>query len=324
MPVLVRAGVFGGILASVRDTDAGEEQKVGGNLQALTLQRPAMNINPSAGRGGGDITIVDGSALMPEEGPSGTIADIERPRNATISIYVVRPGDTIGGIAEMFGVTSNTIRWANTISAKGTIRVGQTLTILPVTGVKYVVKKGDTLASLAKKLHGDADEIASFNGLESGASLAVGTELIIPDGEVSVAVASVPRSTATGGANAPSGTPIQAGYYLRPISGGIRSQGIHGYNGIDLAAPVGTPIVASAAGDIIVAKGSGWNGGYGNYVVIQHANGSQTLYAHASSVIVGVGEHVQQGQVIGYVGRTGKATGAHVHFEIRNGVRNPF
>ena len=77
-------------------------------------------------------------------------------------------------------------------------------------------------------------------------------------------------------------------------------------------------------GVVIVSRTSGWNGGYGNYVVIQHGNGSQTLYSHASSVIVSVGQHVEQGQVVGYVGRTGKATGPHVHFEIRNGIRNPF
>ena len=93
---------------------------------------------------------------------------------------------------------------------------------------------------------------------------------------------------------------------------------------LDLAAPIGTPILASAAGDVIVAKEGGWNAGYGNYVVIQHDNGSETLYAHQSKVVVSQGEHVVQGQVIGYVGTTGKSTGPHVHFEIRDGIRNPF
>ena len=68
----------------------------------------------------------------------------------------------------------------------------------------------------------------------------------------------------------------------------------------------------------------GYNGGYGSYVVITHDNGSQTLYAHMSKVAATVGEEVVQGQVIGYVGETGDATGPHVHFEIRNGIRNPF
>jgi murein DD-endopeptidase MepM/ murein hydrolase activator NlpD len=115
-----------------------------------------------------------------------------------------------------------------------------------------------------------------------------------------------------------------AGYYMAPLAHYIETQGIHGYNGVDLAAPVGTPIMASAAGEVIVAKASGYNGGYGGYVVIQHSNGSQTLYAHQSRVGVSVGESVSQGEVIGYVGSTGRSTGAHLHFEIRNGVRNPF
>jgi murein DD-endopeptidase MepM/ murein hydrolase activator NlpD len=293
-----------------------------GNLQTLAFLTPAMNIDPSAGRGGGDITIVDNSALMPEEGPSGTLADIERPKNATISIYVVQEGDTLSDIAEMFDVSVNTIKWANDIPANGRIKIGQTLTILPVTGIKYTVKKGDTLASVAKKYGADAGEIANFNELDGSAALAAGVEIIIPDGEVPVAVASVAPKRSSSGVS--SASPAQAGYYLRPISGGVRSQGIHGYNGVDLAAPQGTPIIASAEGDVIVAKDGGWNGGYGSYVVISHGNGSQTLYSHASSVIVSLGQHVQQGQVIGYVGQTGKATGAHVHFEIRNGPRNPF
>jgi murein DD-endopeptidase MepM/ murein hydrolase activator NlpD len=75
---------------------------------------------------------------------------------------------------------------------------------------------------------------------------------------------------------------------------------------------------------VVVAKAGGWNGGYGSYVVIQHGNGSQTLYAHMSKVAAYDGEEVSQGQTIGYVGETGEATGPHVHFEIRNGIRNPF
>ncbi|OGG79143.1 hypothetical protein A3A39_00800 [Candidatus Kaiserbacteria bacterium RIFCSPLOWO2_01_FULL_54_13] len=321
LPASARAGILSDFFASLRG--GSEKQNASdavGNLQAMELPKPAMNVDPSAGRGGGDITIVDDSALMPEEGPSGTIADIERPKNATISIYVVRPGDTLSGIAKMFGVSANTILWANDLPRGSRLQIGQTLTILPVTGVRYTVKKGDTLSSVAKRFGGDADEIASFNGLEG--PLALGAEIIIPDGEVAIPAAA-PRVRVPSYAAAV-GTPAQVGYYLRPIAGGLKSQGIHGYNGVDIAAPSGTPILASAEGDVIIAKLSGWNGGYGAYTVIQHGNGSQTLYAHASSLIVSAGQHVQQGQVVGYVGRTGKATGSHVHFEIRNGIRNPF
>ena len=282
-----------------------------------------MNIDPTAARGGGDITIVDSSALMPEEGPSGTIADIEKPKNGTISIYVVRPGDTLNGIAKMFDVTPSTVLWANDLPKGSHLQVGQTLTILPITSIKYTIKKGDTLASVAKRYKADAAEIASYNGIDA---LLVGDEILIPNGEIPAAPSSPSKGIGAELAHnvGPAGTAEQIGYYLRPLVGGIRTQGVHGYNAVDLAAPVGTPVLSSAAGDIIVAKEGGWNGGYGSYVVIQHNNGAQTLYSHMSKVIVGVGQVVVQGQVIGYVGATGKATGPHVHFEIRDGIRNPF
>jgi murein DD-endopeptidase MepM/ murein hydrolase activator NlpD len=217
----------------------------------------------------------------------------------------------------------NTIKWANDIKGSASIRPGDELVILPVTGLKYTTKKGDTLTSLAKKFGADAEEIASFNGLDG--ALSAGLDIIIPDGEIALAPATSVGSA--GGVTSrprhvgPAGTAEQIGYYLRPVIGYPR---IHGYNGIDIGAPTGTPILAAASGSVILAREGGWNGGYGSYVVIQHANGSQTLYSHSSNVIVSAGQQVVKGQVIGYVGRTGKATGTHLHFEIRNGIKNPF
>jgi murein DD-endopeptidase MepM/ murein hydrolase activator NlpD len=86
---------------------------------------------------------------------------------------------------------------------------------------------------------------------------------------------------------------------------------------------LGAPIFAAATGDVVVARQGGYNGGYGNYVVIQHGNGTQTLYGHMQSVSVSPGDHVVQGQTIGYLGNTGRSTGPHLHFEVR-GARNPF
>jgi murein DD-endopeptidase MepM/ murein hydrolase activator NlpD len=282
-----------------------------------------MNLSPAPARGGGDVTIVDNSAVVAAEGPSGTLADIEKPKNATISLYIVREGDKLSGIAKMFEVSANTILWANDLPRDAKLKVGQQLTILPVTGLKYTVKKGDTLAIIAKKFGADATEIGSFNGTDD-ALLAAGDEILIPDGEIAAPAPSKPQTTSPARNVGPLGTLAQIGFYAAPLAGYTKTQGIHGYNGVDLAAPVGTPLSASAAGQVVVAKSSGWNGGYGNYVVISHGNGSQTLYSHMSTVSVSVGETVAQGQVIGAVGKTGKATGAHVHFEIRDGIRNPF
>jgi len=110
---------------------------------------------------------------------------------------------------------------------------------------------------------------------------------------------------------------------MRPISGGQKSQGLHGYNGVDLDTYGGAPIFAAANGKVIISKSSGWNGGYGKYVVISHGNGTQTLYAHNSQNIVYPGQNVVKGQVIGYIGSTGRSTGSHLHFEVR-GAQNPF
>jgi murein DD-endopeptidase MepM/ murein hydrolase activator NlpD len=103
----------------------------------------------------------------------------------------------------------------------------------------------------------------------------------------------------------------------------MRTQGIHGYNAVDLAAAHASPVRAAAAGEVIVSKSSGWNGGYGNYIVVRHGNGTQTLYAHLSSNVVGVGAFVAAGERIGYMGSTGRSTGTHLHFEVR-GATNPF
>jgi murein DD-endopeptidase MepM/ murein hydrolase activator NlpD len=214
------------------------------------------------------------------------------------------------------------------------LHVGESLVILPINGLPYTVKSGDTIDSIAKKFSADATEILSYNGIEG--DLAPGSDILIPDGEL----AAPPPSSKPSSPKAchkkscigpepahnvgPIGTLAQIGYYVAPLADYIETQGIHGYNAVDLAAPVGTPIFASASGEVIVAKQGGWNGGYGSYVVIQHDNGSQTLYGHMSKVVAYDGQSVVQGQVIGYVGATGKATGPHVHFEIRNGIKNPF
>jgi murein DD-endopeptidase MepM/ murein hydrolase activator NlpD len=88
------------------------------------------------------------------------------------------------------------------------------------------------------------------------------------------------------------------------------------HEGIDIAVGSGTPVVAAASGIVIV---SGWMGGYGNLVVVDHGNGLATAYGHNTSVTVSVGQSVSQGQLIAYSGNTGNSTGPHVHFEIRVG-----
>lgn len=274
--------------------------------------------------GGGDTTIVNGiggEALLPDAGAEGTLADInEQPASDQISVYVVREGDSLSQIAQMFGVSVNTVIWANDLSTNTPIKEGQTLVILPISGIRHTVRSGDTLASIAKLHHGDVKEIMQFNGLSPEAELEVGLAVIVPNGE---STSPAPSRRVVEGKGRGGGGPEYSGYYLRPVATAVKTQGIHGYNGVDLAARSGTPILASASGEVIVSKTGGWNGGYGSYIVVRHGNGTQTLYAHNSENIVSVGQSVVQGQVIGYVGSTGRSTGPHLHFEVR-GAKNPF
>jgi len=323
------AFAYAGILSFVSNLFVGEKAVASltadvSNSQTIHLLQAARNFDPNPAKGGGDITIVGGSALLPESGPRGTLADIEEnvPSFGQISIYVVRAGDSLSQIAAMFDVSVNTIIWANNMK-NSVIHEGQTLIILPITGVRHTVKNGETIDSIAKKYSADTKEIAQYNGIANGQTIAVGDEIIIPDGEMSVSAPTYSgksKATATvKGSNAPH----YEGYYTHPVSSAVKTQGLHGYNAIDLGAPVGTPVVASASGTVIVSRSTGWNGGYGIYVVIKHNNGSQTIYAHLSKHIVWAGREVVKGQVIGYVGSTGNSTGPHLHFEIR-GARNPF
>lgn len=317
VPVIANAGIFS-ILSSIFSRKAEDVQASAINSQILNVLEAPLNSSPVGGMGGGDISILGGTALVSEAGPEGTMVDIaDGVRGTAISIYEVRKGDTLSIIAKMFGVSVNTIVWANGLTYS-TIKEGQELIILPIDGIKHVVVKGDTLESIAKKYKGDADDILLYNNLSSSSKLAVGDEIIIPNGEAagSTYVGEKPRVRGLGG-------PTYDGYYAYPVPGGRKTQGLHGFNAVDIGHYFGAPIYAAAGGEVIIVRSSGWNGGYGNYIVIAHPNGTQTLYSHNSENLVSEGTRVVQGQLIALMGSTGKSTGPHLHFEVR-GAKNPF
>ena len=263
------------------------------------------------------------NALVSTRNPAGILP---RSGNDRIIVYTVQDGDTPGSIAERFDISLNTLLWANKIRNAKSIRIGDDLIILPVTGVQYEVKKGDSAESIAKKFKADAADIMSFNGLGVDEQLRAGDTIIIPDGELAP-TAPVPSG------KPPSrfaGLPEFSGYYGRPIIGGRNARatrtnphGLHGYNGADLANSCGLPVFASADGTVIIAQNQGWNGGYGRYIVITHPNGTQTLYGHLSVILVSAGQFVDRGSQIAAIGSSGNSTGCHIHFEIR-GAKNPF
>lgn len=262
-----------------------------------------------------------------------------------ITVYTVRSGDTLGGIAEKFNVSTNTIRWANELTTTSTIKPGQDLLILPVSGVEYTVKKGDTLSGIALKFSAQTQDILDYNDIKPDA-IKVGTKLVIPGAEPVAAPAPkkvVPAKT-TPQTKTPTATTVtkqvavtvakddddddakvstkSTSKFINPIPGGIITQGMHDGNAIDFGAPIGTKVVASASGKVLaVACGRG----YGTCLIINHPNGSQTLYAHLSKILVSVGDEVSQGETIALSGNTGNSTGPHLHYEERGtGARNTF
>jgi LysM repeat protein len=270
---------------------------------------------------------ISGDALVPSvtniSGLDGV--DDGEALSDQIEIYVIRKGDSIGQIAEMFGVSVNTILLSNDMKKGDKLVEGDTLLILPIDGVSHTVVKGDTLKKIAAKYKVDVLDVAGYNGMSLEDQLTVGQELIIPSDNIDAPSTSTTKKISTGGklpSSNSSSTKSIPGYFINPVPSGHKTQGLHDHNrAIDIGAPTGTPIRAAASGKVIFAK-LGWNGGFGNLVIISHPNGTQTYYAHQSRLGVSYGEQVSQGQTIGYVGSTGHSTGPHIHFEVR-GAKNP-
>lgn len=308
------------------------------NIQTMGLLASSVEMTSTLKADNGSfIEIVDGQALDPEIGSAGTLADvIEGGENAPTSVYVVQPGDSVALVAKRFGISENTLRFANGMKKTDVLHRGEILLILPINGIKYTVQKGDNLNAIANKYKlgpEDFSEFLDYNNLEASSALKIGDTLIIPGVELAEVATTVKTTTktptktttATKTATTASTTKVTRGYFIKPVPCAL-SQGKHDTYAIDMACGrSGIPIKAAAEGKVVRA-GEGWNGGYGNLVVIQHPNGMITFYAHmlAGSMKVAVGQTVSQGQVIGSIGSTGRSTGPHLHFEVRNGVNPGF
>lgn len=266
--------------------------------------------------------------------PSVLSAATENPQTATlvsekvrakIIEYKVQEGDTVSTIAEKFGVSEETVLWQNGLTSKNSIKVGQTLGVLPVTGISHKVTKGDTVYSIAKKFDSSSQALVDFpyNTFTNDETfeLAVGQVIIVPDGVKPTAAGSTPRARYT---VPDAGTVVASGSFVWPASGTISQNYVWYHSGIDIASRTSPAILAADSGVVEYAGCLGW--GYGCHVIINHGNGYKTLYAHLSSYGVGVGQGVSRGVVIGRMGSTGRSTGTHLHFEvIRSGVRiSPF
>lgn len=238
----------------------------------------------------------------------------KRPRLGIIT-YTVQLGDTVQGIAAQFDLQPTTIMWANPAveDAPDLLRIGQELIILPVDGVYHTVKEGETLDSIAKKYKVTVEAITScpYNNLQPpDYAIEPGMKLIIPGGEKPW----VPKVVTSYTGPVPEGA-RGTGLFQWPVLGYITQGYWYGHRAIDIGVPVGTAVYAADGGFVSFA---GWTDvGYGYLVVIDHANGFATYYAHLSKIYVTAGQKVERGQVIAASGNTGWSTGPHIHFEIR-------
>ncbi len=223
--------------------------------------------------------------------------------------YTVQPGDTISSVAQNFNISSDTLLWSNNLASGASLKEGQNLVILPVSGILYIVKSGDTVGQIAKIYKSKSEDIISFNNLANEGDLFIGDILVIPGGVMPKRpVPSIVQN------------PVPDSFFIYPAEGLI-TQGLHYYNAIDLANQCGTPVYAAASGTVQRTR-YGWNYGGGNQVTILHSGGIVSYYGHLQTIFVKSGDSVTVGDRIGLMGQTGLATGCHVHFEVI-GAKNP-
>ncbi len=267
------------------------------------------------------IAISEESASL-EKPQIPSLQAIAPPTRDKIIEYVVQQGDTVSTIADRFGITQNTILWENNLSGTSYIRPGQTLRILPTSGISYKIVKNDNLAKISSRYKIDADKIIEFNRLADESDIQVGQQIIIPEAKPYYPpVAAKPKisnitkifTPAQTHVDVPAGDKMAWPTTARRISQYFNWRHI----GLDIDGEFGDPIWA--ADDGVVIKSVCMKTGYGCHVIIDHGNGKTTLYAHFQKLYVKEGQSVVRGDVLGEQGSTGYSTGAHLHFEVRFG-----
>jgi len=290
------------------------------DLQAFRpVGEPPSGENPGSTFFPRRITLSSETGYLTKEALPFTIIP-QRPRREVI-IYVVQPGDTVTGIAEKFGLRPETIQWSNSqlYPYPDLLYIGEELFILPLDGVYHKIEAGDTLASITEEYKVDPSVIleSEYNDIADPETLVVGQMLVVPGGSkpyvAQVVYAGPP----------PAGATLGSGNFMWAVSGVITQGYWGGHQAVDIGAPCGTSIYASDSGYVTAL---GWMAGYGNYILLSHGNGWETLYAHLSQILVRPETSVERGALIGRVGTTGRSTGCHLHFEIRQygNKRNPF
>jgi murein DD-endopeptidase MepM/ murein hydrolase activator NlpD len=223
----------------------------------------------------------------------------------TITAYDAKPGDTAVTVAARAGITVDTLVQINQLPS-ASLTPGQRLLVPPVDGTMVPVDPNQSLSLLAQTFRVDPDVLRKVNGFRS--DMALPNRLFIPAVSTDV-IAPAPSPSRSD----PATGRERVVRFVWPTQGTITQYFWQYHPGIDIANEVGTPEIAADGGTVVWA---GW-GDYGIYVEIDHGIGFHTVYGHMSKVVVSKGQTVAKGQLIGLMGATGRATGPHLHFEIR-------
>lgn len=259
-----------------------------GSAQDLLLDY----VSPELADGRADAADLDATNLPPP------------PVSIQMGSYTVRSGDSLASIAKRFGLYVDSLISANGISDSRSIRAGRELRIPNINGLVYKVKSGDNLAGIAKRFKTDTTKLVDANDLGSE-TIAIGQTLFIPG-------ARLPKATVSQALGQRVLWPVRGplssyfGYRPDPFTGVRRF-----HAGIDIVVNMGTQVRAAMGGRV---EDVGYNANYGNYVIMNHGDGFQTLYGHLSSASVSIGQNLSQGAVVGLSGNTGYSTGPHLHF----------
>lgn len=246
-------------------------------------------------------------------------AQVEAKAKPKVTTYTVAEGDTVNAVAERFGLKPSTILWSNDLSESDYLQVGQELKIPAVDGAIHTVQSGDSLWGIATEFNVDFTAIAEANPEIDAEALQPGQVLLVPGGEpILTRLSTMVASRGGGERTSSSGT-----FGRWPVGGSVtddfgwRTHPVYGtahyHDGIDLNAPLGTPVATVARGRVSYV---GHLGGYGLTIKVDHGNGLVTMYTHLSEASVESGQAVGSGEQVGLSGNTGTSTGPHLHFSV--------
>jgi len=248
----------------------------------------------------------DGS--LPSERPDAAQGEGEKLPELYYSVYAVQKGDIIGNIAKEHGVSQDAIISLNKLRNTRTIQIGQLLKIPSINGILYTAKKGDTPELIADKYRVSLEKIALVNNISDNIVTA-GAVLFLPDAKLDwVTLQEINGDLFS--------KPLRGSYYISSRYGWrdnpfVGSRTFH--NGIDMATSKGNPIYAALDGTV---ASTGYNVTYGNYIIVSHHSGYQTMYGHLNTILTAKGSRVTTATKIGTVGNTGQSTGPHLHFTV--------